>query len=188
MDKVLSPKDTKLVGYLADNSHWTPFAHPHITLRMQAPVSIRTQVFKHKVGFVENEESRRYISGEPEFFFPVFRSAPTGGAKQGSSGLHYNSKEWADAYERQCRDCLEFYKAMIEDGVAPEQARFVLPQGTEVNWYWTGSLASYARFYNQRTDPHAQVEIQELAREVGKIIQPLFPVAWEKLTGEIRDA
>jgi thymidylate synthase (FAD) len=52
-----------------------------------------------------------------------------------------------------------------------------------VNWYWTGSLAAFARFYNQRTDHHAQLEIQELALQVGKIIQPLFPVSWEALTG-----
>ena len=76
------------------------------------------------------------------------------------------------------------YEAMIEDGVAPEQARFVLPQGVEVSWYWTGSLAAFARVYNQRTDSHAQGEIQDLAREMGALIKPLFPVSWAALTGD----
>lgn len=52
------------------------------------------------------------------------------------------------------------------------------------NWIWTGSLAAFARFYNQRTDPHAQKEIQDLATDVGKLIKPLFPVAWKHLTGD----
>lgn len=71
---------------------------------------------------------------------------------------------------------------MIKDGVCPEQARFILPQGCEVNWVWTGSLYAYANFYNQRSDPHAQKKIQELADQVGKIISPLFPVSWGALT------
>ncbi|AUR87198.1 thymidylate synthase [Vibrio phage 1.097.O._10N.286.49.B3] len=73
---------------------------------------------------------------------------------------------------------------MLASGVAEEQARFLLPQGCEVNWYWTGSLAAFARFYNQRTDSHAQLEIQELAKEIGDLISPLFPMAWKELTNE----
>jgi thymidylate synthase (FAD) len=71
---------------------------------------------------------------------------------------------------------------MIFDGVCPEQARFILPQGCMVNWIWTGSLAAYARFYRQRTDPHAQKEVQQLARLIGDQIEPLFPVSWRALT------
>ena len=61
----LSTKDTKLIKYLAKHNHWTPFAHPQITLRIKAPISIRTQFFKHKQGFVENEISRRYVDNPP---------------------------------------------------------------------------------------------------------------------------
>ena len=66
----LSSRDGKLLKYLATHQHWTPFAHPQITLRIKAPISIRTQMFKSKVGFVENEISRRYVSFEPEFYNP----------------------------------------------------------------------------------------------------------------------
>lgn len=177
--------DEGLIDYLADHNHWTPFAHCIVSLRMKAPVPIRTQCFKHKQGFVENEESRRYIESEPELFIPeAFRLAPEGNKKQGSEGVHPSNDFWVGKYVGVCKEVITIYTEMIEDGVAPEQARLILPQGVYVNWIWTGSLAAFARFYNQRTDPHAQKEIQDLAEQVGKIIQPLFPVAWSHLTGD----
>ena len=186
--RILSLADFGLIQYLASHGHWTPFAHPHITLVMQAPVPIRTQCFKHKSGFVENEESRRYIKSTPKLFIPdEFRKSPEN-AKQGSSGVHTYSDHWKMMYESSCREAISIYEMMIQDGVAPEQARFVLPQGVEVEWYWTGSLAAFARFYSQRMDPHAQLEIRKLAFEVGKIIQPLYPVSWAALTKGVNSA
>ena len=84
-------------------------------------------------------------------------------------------------YEEGIDEAKKRYLRLLELGVCEEQARFILPQGTEVNWYWTGSLAAFARFCHQRLDSHAQVEIQELAQEVSSIIKPLFPVAWAAL-------
>lgn len=175
--------DKGLVNFLATHSHWTPFAHPQITLRMTAPLPIRTQCFKHKQGFVENEESRRYISHAPTVYRPeAWREVPDGSIKQGSAGVHAYSANLEIMYHRSVTAAVELYQTLISTGVCPEQARFVLPQGTEVSWYWTGSLAAYARFYKQRTDTHAQQEIQELAKQVGEVIQPLFPISWEALT------
>lgn len=176
-------KDESLIDYLAKHNHWTPFAHTSITLRMTAPLPIRTQCFKHKVGFSENEQSRRYISLRPSVFVPEsFREKPKGNIKQGSGDAHSASQMWLSTYERRANAAVSVYEEMIEHGVCPEQARFILPQGVEVSWYWTGSLAAYARFFNQRTDPHAQKEIQDLAREVGDIIEPLYPRCWDALT------
>jgi thymidylate synthase (FAD) len=76
-------KDEKLIRYLAKHNHWTPFAHPQITLRIKAPVSIRTQFFKHKQGFVENEVSRRYVDNPPEFYHPKWRNKPNKAAMDG---------------------------------------------------------------------------------------------------------
>lgn len=162
--------------------HWVPFGHPHITLRMQAPIPIRVQCFKHKVGLVESEESRRYISSKPEYFIPEYFRAKAANVKQGSGDIHPNSQAWKDAYIAQCNDSIALYEEAIADGVCPEQARFILPQGCEVNWVWTGSLYAYANFYNQRSDSHAQKEIQELAEQVNSIIAPLYPVSWAALT------
>jgi thymidylate synthase (FAD) len=172
-----------LIRYLAKHNHWTPFGHTAITLVASAPVPIRTQCFKHKVGFVENEESRRYISSTPKLYVPeTFRMKPEGSIKQGSHGVHPDSNVWKETYRETCNQAIAVYEVMLQDGVCPEQARFILPQGVEVNWFWTGNLASFARVYKQRTDPHAQLEIQELAKKIGEIITPLYPVSWEALT------
>lgn len=180
---VLKDADARLIRYLARHNHWTPFAHTSVTLRMQAPVPIRTQCFKHKQGLVENEESRRYINSTPELYVPsVFRSKPEGSAKQGSAGDHPRSHEWRQQYRMAGEFAIRLYEDMIRDGVCPEQARFVLPQGCEVNWIWTGNVYAFANFYLKRTDPHAQQEIQRLAHEVGSIIEPLFPITWAALT------
>ena len=190
----LSTKDTKLIRYLAKHNHWTPFAHPQITLRIKAPISIRTQFFKHKQGFVENEVSRRYVDDTPEFYYPKLRHRPSGNAKQGSDGWlecrdggaeksgGFATHPLYEGYKSVIKSAMNAYEDLIASNVAPEQARFVLPQAMYTEWFWTGSLAAYARFYKQRIDDHAQWEIQQYAEAVGKIIQPLFPVSWNELT------
>lgn len=164
--------------------HWTPFAQTAIKMRMAAPVPIRTQCFKHKQGFVENEESRRYIKSRPVLFIPdTIRSKPEGSIKQGSGDTHPSSGLWLEHYTTKCNAMIDLYMEMLADDVCPEQARFVLPQGVEVNWEWTGNLYSFANFFNKRTNSHAQKETQVLAKQAGKLIAPLFPVAWAALTG-----
>ena len=185
MDKNITEGDARdLAVYLRKiPEHWIPFGHPHITLRMEAPVPIRTQCFKHKIGYVESEESRRYISSTPKLYVPeIFRAKPEGSIKQGSAQKHPDSDMFRSIYVETAKNALAVYENMIACGVCPEQARFVLPQGCEVNWVWTGSLYAYANFYNQRSDSHAQKEIQDLAEEVNKIIAPLYPVSWAALT------
>lgn len=173
----------ELASYLRKiPEHWVPFGHPHISIRMKAPVPIARQSFKHKIGFVESEESRRYISSTPELFIPKNFREVAANVKQGSAGEHPRNLHWMETYERTCKLAIDLYEEMVADGVCPEQARFILPQGVEVNWVWTGSLYAYANFYNQRSDSHAQQEVQDLAEEVNKIIAPLYPVSWSALT------
>lgn len=162
--------------------HWVPFGHPQITLRMQAPIPIRVQCFKHKIGFVESEESRRYISTRPEYFLPEYFRAKAANVKQGSGDKHPSNTQWLEVYSHHMRQAIGMYETMLLDGICPEQARFILPQGCEVNWVWTGSLYAFANAYNQRSDSHAQKEIQDLFAQVDEIIYPLFPVAWAALT------
>ena len=192
--RTLCDRDVKLIRYLAKHNHWTPFAHPQITLRIKAPVSIRTQFFKHKQGFVENEISRRYVDEVPEFYYPKLRHRPSGNAKQGSDGWMectdgggetsggFATYPLYESYKNTVKSALRTYEDLISANVAPEQARFILPQGMYTEWYWTGSLAAYARFYKQRIDEHAQWEIQQYAEAVGKIIKPIFPISWDELT------
>ena len=182
---ILSEKDKKLIHYLAKHNHWTPFAHPQITLRIKAPISIRTQLFKHKQGFVENEVSRRYVSDTPEFYLPRWRSKPSNGAKQGSEDFiddQQRIEHFNDLYNQVISKAHGYYEFLIEQGVAPEQARFILPQGAHTEWWWTGSLAAYARVYSLRSDPHAQWEVRSYAQAISNIIGSIYPESWNALT------
>lgn len=177
-------QNDKLLAYLARHNHWTPFSHPQITLRYTVPIFVARQEFKHIVGFTRNEVSRRYVDDEPEFFVPeVWRSRPQGSVKQGSGYKAIDQLSLQSLYETVCASSQDAYNLALELGAAPEQARMMLPQSMYTSYYITGSLAAFARFYKQRTDEHAQKEIQDLAHMVGDIIQPLFPVSWEALTG-----
>lgn len=185
-DKFDDTNDTKLINYLARHGHWTPFAHAFVTMRFKAPISIHAQCVKHQIGFAMNTVSRRYVSDTPELFLPEFRTKPEGSIKQGSGALHPDNLNIQYDYFQMCTSAIELYEQMILDGVAPEQARFVLPQGVYTEWVWSGSLQAWARFYNQRSDTHAQQEIQELANMVNDITKNLFPVSWVALTKDTK--
>src|SRR5690554_1801393 len=186
-------RNEKLIQYLAKHNHWAPFGHPQITIYEEVPIFVAAQRMKHVVGFVYNSVSRRYVDDEPEFYVPeVWRSRPEGSVKQGSGDIRIDEIiplrgakpcSVSTLYAEVLDECLHLYNSMIARGIAPEQARMVLPQSMYTSYYVTGSLAAFARFYKQRIDDHAQKEIQELARQVGDIIQPLYPVSWKALTG-----
>ena len=174
-------KDTKLINYLAKHNHFTPLAHTSVTIRVKAPIFMARQFVKHQIGLVWNEESRRYIDGEPEFYIPqVLRGRPVN-AKQGSSGQLESSDLFVDMIVAESSRCLTLYNRLLEGNVAPEMARMVLPQNTMTNWMWTGSLVALARVVKLRTDSHAQQEAQELAKLINDIVAPLYPVSWKAL-------
>lgn len=186
--------DKRLINYLASHGHWTPFGHPQITVRVKAPIFVARQLYKHKVGFTENEVSRRYVDDAPDFFLPSeWRGRPTNGAKQGSSDevikmMHFKgvAESWkgdvnnfvTNHYDASMR----LYNSMIEAGIAPEQARMILPQSMYTEWYLTGSLSAFARLCKQRMDSHAQSETREIAVMIDNIVGNLYPVSWEALT------
>lgn len=182
-------KDTKLINYLAKNNHWSPLAHTAITIRIKAPIFMARQYVKHQIGLVWNEESRRYIDDTPEFFIPdIFRGKPVN-AKQGSSkevvigftdenDCYVNTR---DAVIHSTSQCLLWYNELLTAGVAPEQARMVLPQNAMTNWMWTGSLVAFARVCKLRLDSHAQKEARDLAKLINEVVAPLYPVSWAAL-------
>tara|TARA_B100001559_G_scaffold202587_1_gene169654 strand:- start:3419 stop:4063 length:645 start_codon:yes stop_codon:yes gene_type:complete len=183
IDGNLDSRDQKLITYLAAHGHWTPFSHPQITLRETVPIFVARQRFKHMVGFTYNEVSRRYVDDTPAFYVPeVWRSRPEGSMKQGSGEAHKDQGFYTKAYSELMDSLRECYESMIKDGIAPEQARMVLPQSMMTSYYVTGSLAAWARAYKQRMDAHAQVEIQDLAKQWGNVLEPLFPISWKALT------
>lgn len=187
----LSNKDVKLIKYLAEHRHTTPFRHNSITLRCKAPIFLARQLGKHQAGLSWNEVSRRYVKETPEIYTPEFRKAPAGSIKQGSSDetmkevLVYTSTEdgWIRrlGYEDIVALAVEWYEDNVEAGMAPEVARAILPQGMETEWMWTGNLLAFAHVYKERIAPGAQKEAQEFAKQLDKVIRPLFPVAWAAL-------
>ena len=180
---VMDEKDERLIRYLASHKHWTPFGHIILQFRITAPMFVARQWYRHTVGFARNEESRRYIRNEPSVFHPTnWRSKPEGSIKQGSGQVHSASIDWEEQYKMLTDSAVDFYNRMIEGGVAPEQARMVLPQATETSWVETASLYAYARLCNERMQPDAQVEIRDLAEMVYNECADVAPVSWKELT------
>lgn len=178
----LNLPDAKLLSYLAKNEHWTPFSHVVITLRIVAPIFTARQWFRSTVGVARNEVSRRYVDDAPEYFLPdVIRERPEKSIKQGSGGEHPKSKSIREDMEALFHYIDRFYRMMIEDGVAPEQARMVLPTSHMTEWYETGSLAYFARVAKLRLDHHAQVEVQDMMKLVAAAVAPIAPVSWTAL-------
>ena len=196
-DGMSGAKLTELVNHIRKMpTHWTPFAHTAISLRIKAPIFIARQYGKHQAGLVWNEVSRRYVDSEPEFYLPDAWRERAANMKQGSSEecvedlfpIHekpdlYGYGASPDHHYRQaCKDAYELYRMMLDNGVCPEQARMVLPQSMMTEWIWTGNLYSFANVFIQRTNSHAQKEAQDLAHMIGDVIKPLFPVSWKALT------
>lgn len=183
----LEPKDEKLIKYLADHHHTTPFFHPQLRFRLKMPIYVAREWFRHTVGFARNEVSRRYVDDKPECYLPPPESLRERDAnkKQGSkptpienaTGVHTIIK----AFQEQA---IATYEALLEQKVAPEVARGVLPQSMYTEFIETGSLSAYARLCALRLDPHAQAEIQAYASAVSKLIEERFPVSWRALIHE----
>ena len=173
----------KLIGYLARNKHTSPFRHTSITIRIDVPIFLARQLGKHQIGMSWNEVSRRYVATEPTFHSPdEWRTKPDGSIKQGSAGVHPENTQIKFGYSNFIKNALEYYNFLLDDGVAPEQARMVLPQSMMTQVIWTGSLMAFAHVYKLRIDGHAQVEAQEFAKKLDEVIRPIFPVAWSTLT------
>jgi thymidylate synthase (FAD) len=183
--KKLTDGDKKLINYLAKHGHWTPFGHASMSFHIKAPIFVARQLVKHQVGLVWNEISRRYVEDAPDYWMPeLWRSKPVD-KKQGSGDRKI---EWLGREERvgaavrkSCDMARETYNRMLDAGVAPEQARMVLPQNTYTEWYWTGSLYAFARVCNLRCQEDAQKETRDVCWDIDNLTRDLFPVSWPAL-------
>jgi len=194
--KQLSEKDRKLIQYLAKNKHWTPFAHPQLQVRVNVPIFLAAQLKRHQVGLAVNEVSRRYVDDMPKFFTPKeWRGRPEGSIKQGSGETVINEvpvllytgegegiTQIPTYYQDLLCICKKWYLHALAQGIAPELARIALPQSMYTSWIWTGSLMAFLRVYQQRIDSHAQLEVQEIAQQLGEILKTYFPYSFEAFT------
>ena len=174
----LSDRDAKLVRYLAVHKHISPFGHAFCTWHVKAPVFVARQLVKHK--FLRwNEISRRYVDDEPEFYEPKEWRGRSADKKQGSEGVVNVELALLAAHAT----ALEQYEELLEAGVAPEQARMVLPQSMMTEWYWSGSLDAFADMCRLRITPDTQYETRQVALMIDKKMLELFPVSWLALEG-----
>jgi thymidylate synthase (FAD) len=176
--KTFTVKDEKLIKYLAEHEHWSPFAHASMQFRIKAPVFVARQLVKHQVGLVWNEVSRRYVDYPPELYKPdAWRGRPMN-SKQGSDGTVELGQTIDHNLETTMQSCLILYNTMIEKGVAPEQARMVLPQSMMTEWYWSGTVYAFARVCNLRCKPDTQKETQDVANQIHALADEAFPYCW----------
>lgn len=177
-----SEKDAKLIKYLADHEHTSPFFHPQARFRLRMPIWMAREWFRHTVGFSRNEVSRRYVDDPPTFHIPELRTrAP--GKKQGSNDdVHPQNTVLRETLMDSCRVAFNSYNLLLANQVPPEQARMVLPQNMMTEFIETGSVAAYARLCHLRLGPDAQKEIRIVAGEVAQQLKSKFPVSWSALS------
>lgn len=190
--KELSDRDIRLIKYLARHGHTSPFRHAMLSFEIYAPLMIARQWWKYVVGSDHvmdawNEASRRYITLEPEWYVPKeheWRKKPAH-SKQGSDGFVHPElgREATARLMRQLEEGMKDYEWALEQGIAPEQARLLLPSayGMYTPWYWTASLQSVAHLINQRTAPDAQKEFQAYAKAVYQLTRPYFEHSLKEL-------
>ncbi len=175
---VLLEKDRKLIHYLARHKHTSPFGHCFASFRVRAPIFVRSQLVKHKFLRI-NEVSRRYVDDEPDFFQPRYWRGRSADKKQGSEG-QVDSNANVNYHNEKS---LNLYNQLLDEGVAPEQARMVLPQSMMTEWYWSGSLDAWADMCRLRGMPDTQLESREVSAYISDKMYDLFPESWKALRG-----
>lgn len=193
-------KDKKLIGFLWANEHTSPFRHSFFTFHLKLPLFVLRQAVKYQVGSVWrklevdghtcsvdifdllfdtdkgcswNEVSGRYVTLEPEFYFPTtMRGNPPHGNKQTSNDLGSNFDHAGELRKMQteCRRAYEDYRARLDRGIAKEIARMFLPQNVYTQVYWTVSLQGVMHFLDQRLKDTAQYEIRQVAEGIKSLL------------------
>ena len=180
-------KDKRLSKFLIKHKHFSPFRHQHIMVIIKAPEFVLRQWYKHVVGIETtsthatkdhawNEISGRYVEVE-DFYYPEVWRKQSEDNKQASEGEldDLQQKRMSLAYNTYMNQVEMIYDNMISAGVAKEQARIVLPLSQYTQVWWTASFQSVMNFIELRDEPTAQVEIQEYARALKKIMLDAFP-------------
>ena len=173
-------KDDKLIWYLAEHKHMSPFGHCFASFHVKAPIFVARQLVKHK--FLRwNEISRRYVDVIPDFHEPATYRRKAEDKKQGSGDAMVPSSSTMRSEAKAILWAKRAYAEMLQDGVCPEQARMILPQSTMTEWYWSGSLDAWADMCKLRCASDTQAETREVATQISDSMSVLFPVSWDAL-------
>lgn len=162
-------------------THDTPFNHGFFSFEIKAPIFVRAQLVKHEY-LIMSEFSRRYITDDIEFYQPTVWRKAAADVKQGSSE---ESVDWittpSNLPAQAAESMLGVYSKLLVEGVAPEQARMVLPQSLMTSWTWSGTLGAFAKMCTLRIHPEAQYEAQLVAQQVYKYLKEYYPVGAKAL-------
>lgn len=187
--KALDEKDVKLINYLMQHNHTSPFEHCSITMRFVVPLFIRSQHHRHRT-WAYNEISRRYTSVDMKFYEPKqFRTQHKSNRQASndelinpllsSSYLAIGFEKAAAAVKMHNNRSISLYNALIDGGVCREQARGVLPQNLYTEYYGTVNLHNLLKFVSLRMHEGAQWEIQQVAKACLDIAMKHFPLSVE---------
>ncbi|MBX2861075.1 MAG: FAD-dependent thymidylate synthase [Vampirovibrio sp.] len=190
----LSEGDQKLIKFLAEHKHWSPFRHVQLQFHCKVPEFVARQWYKHVVGIAYNEAptvdhawneiSLRYVNAsEFDFYAPAGFRQQSEDNKQASTDELVKDPEGKlkQAYHDHCQQALDLYENLIAQGVAREQARAVLPLSIYTEFYWTASLQALVNFIHLRQHPGAQYEIRAFANALESLTQLVVPVSYEYL-------
>ena len=187
-------KDRKLSKFLIKHKHFSPFRHQHVMMIIKAPEFVMRQWYKHVVGIETtsshptkdhawNEISGRYVEVE-EYYVPEVFRAQSDDNKQASEGEVELQEECLRTWNDSIEHAKIFYDGLLRRGVAKEQARVILPLSQYTKVWWTASFQSIMNFIELRDEPTAQVEIQDYARTLKKIMLEVYPETtklWEEV-------
>lgn len=190
-------KDDKLIKYLAENKHMSPFRHVQFQFHMKCPEALMRQIYKHVVGIswtpqgcpikdhAWNEISGRYVEYDdvytPSEFRPQSKDNKQGSedgdlgdleigfGRQNGQGTVRNTYEFAIAQAKRA------YRELLDAGVAKEQARLVMPFATFTEVIWTASLEAVAHVIKLRNHEHAQWDVREVAATLHEIVESICP-------------
>jgi thymidylate synthase (FAD) len=164
----------KLIKYLLDQKHWSPFEHVSCTLEIKTSRAIAAQILRHR-SFVFQEFSQRYAAVSSNTKYPARRQDQKN--RQNSvDDMSDEDKLWFDAAQDKVWDeSKKLYDEALSKGIAKEQARFLLPLSTETTLYMTGNLRSWITYINLRCSNGTQKEHADIAIDCKSIIASRFP-------------
>lgn len=168
-----SEKDEKLINYLVNHKHTSPFRHAQIQFRVTCPIYVARQLEKHQVGMSLNSISGRYIDFSDSYTTIKEWRKQSKSSKQGSEGvLEPVKQDLANKIQEDVINYCKFrYEQLIELGVSKEQARTILPLNLNTTFIWTGSLLAFIHLFNLRLKPDVQQETRQVVQEMLKQIK-----------------
>lgn len=165
--------DGKLTKYMHEHDHSSPFEFVELTWRVKCPIFVARQWLRQRTANV-NELSLRYEESDLQFYVPELWRKQSKSNRQGSGEAAANP--WASrVYIDTLYSCVQTYEALIEEGVAREQARMILPVSVYTEFLWKNDLKNTLDFLRLRTDEHAQWEIRQYADAMVGILEERLP-------------